>query len=783
MAEENDSNQNRRGNRPPAGALVPAGAIPMPPGPYDPYAYPPEYLMAAEEGKHLREYWLILIRRKWVALAVLAVALAVAVAYVWYKTPLYLAATQIELESQSENILPYDQILGGGASNYDEYVETQIRHITSRTLAARVVETLGLDRDDVPDPFIEQKNTGTLAGWLSMGRHYTPAAPGAAGAWSPEEKKQAAIDKLLLNLTVTPERNSRVVELSYLSRDPERAARIVNTICAEYIQYNFQAKFDATTRATDFLQKQLVDLKSKVESSDNELIDYARKHSIVSLGEKQDVITQALGDINAQLTEARALRMAKESVYRTIAQTTPDDFPQALRTPLIEKIEGALLNDEQELARLSAQLGPAMPQVKQLESRVGRAREQLRHERGLAIANARAEYETALDTENRLARAFDGQKALADQMSEAGIHYNILKREAETNKELYDGLLQRMKEAGVAAGLKSSNIRIVDRAEIPKLPHSPNIPRTLALALLLGGMGGVGLAFFLDYLDNSLKTPEDIEEQVGLPSLGLIPSLQSARGGYGRLRKGGRSEALAAQGVELAALTAGSSLIAEAYRGVRTALLLSTPGNPPKIIMVTSSKAGEGKTTTTCNIALSLAQTGKRVLVVDCDMRWPRIHKIFNTQGSSGLSEYLTGQVNLVDVVEESQVPGLFVVHAGTTPPNPGELLGSQRMQDALEGAADTFDFVFLDTPPLMSVTDPLIVAPLSDGVILVSKGGENPPEILRRARKNLEMVHARILGVVCNSVDLRATAYSHYYHQYYDYHSYVNDNPSTKAS
>ena len=402
---------------------------------------------------------------------------------------------------------------------------------------------------------------------------------------------------------------------------------------------------------------------------------------------------------------------------------------------------------------------------------------------GMAIANARAEYETALDTENRLARAFDGQKKLADQMSEAGIHYNILKREAETNKELYDGLLQRMKEAGVAAGLKSSNIRIVDRAETPKLPHAPNIPRTLALALLLGGMGGVGLAFFLDYLDNSLKTPEEIEERVGLPSLGLIPSLQSARGGYGRLRKGRRSEALAAQGVELAALTAGSSLIAEAYRGVRTALLLSTPGTPPKIIMVTSSKAGEGKMTTTCNIALSLAQTGKKVLVVDCDMRRPRIHKIFNTQGSSGLSEYLTGQVDLVDVVEESQVPGLFVVHAGTTPPNPGELLGSQRMQDALEGAADTFDFIFLDTPPLMSVTDPLIVAPLSDGVILVSKGGENPPEILRRARKNLEMVHARILGVVCNSVDLRATAYSHYYHQYYDYHSYVNDNPSAKAS
>ena len=293
-------------------------------------------------------------------------------------------------------------------------------------------------------------------------------------------------------------------------------------------------------------------------------------------------------------------------------------------------------------------------------------------------------------------------------------------------------------------------------------------------------MGGLGLAFFLNYLDNTVKTPEDVEDMIGLPSLGLIPSLQSSHGSYGyRYSKSGRkhragAEALAKQGVELASLTASSSLIAEAYRGVRTALLLSTPENPPKIIMVTSSKAAEGKTTTVCNTALSLAQTGKNVLILDCDMRRPKIRKIFSGNGNAGLSEYLTGQVDFADVVQESTIPNLYIAHSGTIPPNPGELLGSLRMEEAIDAAAATFDFILIDTPPLMSVTDPLIIAPMTDGVILVTKGGGSPPEVLRKAKKSLELVHARILGVLCNNVDLHSTAYHYYYHQYYDYHSYV---------
>jgi capsular exopolysaccharide synthesis family protein len=420
-----------------------------------------------------------------------------------------------------------------------------------------------------------------------------------------------------------------------------------------------------------------------------------------------------------------------------------------------------------------------MPQVKQLESKVRQTREQLVREKRLAIQNSDNEYKTALTREKLLSEAFEKQKALTDQLNESNIHYSILKREVETNKQLYDGLLQRMKEAGVAAGLKSSNIRVVDQAEAPTSPASNDLKMNLGLALALGLTAGFSLAFFLNYLDNNIKTPEDVEERTGLPSLGLIPSLQSASGRYGYRygaspKRKAQALALAQQGVELASLIASSSPIAEAYRALRTALLLSMPNNPPKTIMITSPKAGEGKTTTVCNTAISLAQAGKRVLIMDGDMRRPKIRKIFHANGSAGLSEYLTGQVEFNDLVQETNIPNLFIVYSGTYPPNPGELLGSRRMQDALDAAAAAFDFTLIDTPPMMSVTDPLIVAPMTDGVILVTKGGKNPPDVLRRAKKSLDLVRARIIGVLCNNVDLLHSDYHHYLKQYSDYVAYV---------
>jgi capsular exopolysaccharide synthesis family protein len=746
--------------------------------PYELYMPPGQFGFPHFPRKHLREYVRLVWKRKWVVLAVVITALAMSAVYTFRQIPQYQATAKLEIDPQTANVLPYQDFSRTDDSGYmyQEFLQTKIKVITSRTLARLVAQAAGLDREIPSQPKPEERKSEFASLWARI--------TGADGATqeqkplTPEEKLEQATDKVMGGLSVSSVRNSRIVELTYTSPDPALAARIVNTLANQYIEYNIQQSWDTTTQAGEQLQKRLVDLKANVEEAESKLVEYARTHNIVEIGEKSNVAFQNLAEMNSKLNSAKGERMDKESVYKTVGNATPDNFPQALRTQQIEALEAKLHSDEQELARNSVQLGPGMYQVKQLESTVKKGKEQLRSQMQLAIDNARTVYQTALAHEELLRKDVQQQNKVANELKQSSIQYDSLRRDLEAGKTILESVQQRVKEAGVAAGLRSTNVQIVDKAEVPKYPYSPDLRRNLVLALMLGLAGGLGFAMFLNYLDNNVKTPEDVEEMLGLPALGLIPSLKSARGRYGYLAGKGRQKAnanaLAKQGVELASLVAGSSLIAEAYRGLRTALLLSTPENPPKTIMVTSARAQEGKTTTVCNTALSLAQTGKKVLILDCDMRRPKIRKIFQMNGS-GLSEYLTGQIDFSKVVQETTIPNLFLAHSGTIPPNPGELLGSAKMQEAITAATAMFDFVLIDTPPMMSVADPLIVAPMTDGVILVTKGGKNQPEVLRKAKKNLELVRARILGVLCNNVNLRSSDYHYYYHQYLDYDSYVS--------
>ncbi len=795
---ENENNHNNNGNghngngngNLPVERHYPYDIQGYGPNPYDLYPMqPPTHPMDLDlmfhQRKHIREYYRLVMKRKWVILSCIAIALTLATIYSLRQIPIYQATAKLEIDQESENILPYQSVNQQSNYYYDyqEFLQTQIKHLTSRTFSARAAVAAGFDKE-IPVKADPPQRWAFLMSLLP-GR---TAPKETKHALTREERIHQGAELILGGLKVTPVRNSRVVEVSYSSPDAKLAAQVVNTVIREYIEYNFQAKYDANTRATDFLQKQLIDLKAKVEQSDASMIEYARTHSITSVGEKQDVVTQTLADLNSKLTEARTARMEKESVYRTMAKATPENFPQGLRTDLIRKLEEQLVMDEQDLARLKSQLGPSMPQVKQIEAKVSQERSQLLREKRLALENSDNEYKTALARENLLFDAYNAQKRQADQLNEYNIHYSILKREVETNKQLYDGLLQRMKEAGVATGLKSSNIRIVDQAETPTAPISNDLKMNLYMAFVIGLFAGLGMAFLLNYMDNNVKTPEDVEEQIGLPALGLVPSLQSSVGRYGyyyhrNSRKKTQSLALTQKGVELASLVAGNSPIAEAYRGLRTALLLSMPNNPPRTIMVTSCKAGEGKTTTVCNTAISLAQAGKKVLIIDADMRRPKIRRIFNGNGNAGLSEYLTGQVEFDELVQETNIPNVYVAYAGAYPPNPGELLGSSRMKEALTAAVGVFDFVLVDTPPMMSVTDPVIVAPMTDGVIMVIKGGKNSPDIIRRARKNLELVRSRIIGVLCNNVDLMHSDYHHYLKQYADYSAYVSEESAVRTT
>jgi capsular exopolysaccharide synthesis family protein len=367
------------------------------------------------------------------------------------------------------------------------------------------------------------------------------------------------------------------------------------------------------------------------------------------------------------------------------------------------------------------------------------------------------------------------QKIEANTFNQNSIQYNIIKRQVDTEKQLYDGLLQRMKEAGVSAGLKSNNIHIVDPAKPPRQPYKPNKMLNLALGLMAGLILGVGLAFFVEHLDSSVKTPDDIDRYIKLPSLGVIPSmaslLPSSRRRQLAATAGGNGKGVSdLQKVELITYHDTKSLISEAYRNLRTSVLLSSgSGRPPKTLLVTSSQAGEGKTTTAVNIAITLSQTGEKVILLDCDMRNPRVHKVIGLENAQGMSTFLSGNSDLSSLIQQSDIPNLFAVSAGRVPPNPAELLGSQRMKQGLALLDEYFDHIVIDTPPVLSVTDARILSTLVDGVVLVIKGSETPKEAVQRTKRLLQEVHAHIIGTLLNNVNVRSADY-YYYSKYYYY-------------
>jgi capsular exopolysaccharide synthesis family protein len=383
----------------------------------------------------------------------------------------------------------------------------------------------------------------------------------------------------------------------------------------------------------------------------------------------------------------------------------------------------------------------------------------------------RSDYESSLRKEALLRQAFQQQKVKALEMKEKGIQYNILKREADTNRELYKGLLMRMKEAGVSAGITASNIQIVDPAELPTRPYKPNKRQNLLLAAVVGLFLGVGLAFFFEYLDNTIKTPEDLEQWARLPSFGMVPEV-STNGGRKRLEKG------ASYPVELITYGYPKSMLSEAYRSIRTSILLSSSEKPPKMIAVTSPNPGEGKTTTVINTAIALSQTGAQVLIIDADMRKPRIHKIFNHENGAGLSNFLSGHGDLESIVKKSEVPNLFYIPSGPIPPNPSELLGSNLFKKMLVGLGARFDHILVDSPPVLGFADAIILSSSVDGVILTVLGGKTPRETLQRAKEAIQQTQTKILGVVINRVDIRRSDYGYYYYQY---HSYYGDEGKKK--
>jgi exopolysaccharide transport family protein len=722
----------------------------------------------------LGEYIRVLVKRKWTVLACLFTIFSVVAIASLKMTPVYEASGSIEINKPDSGLVNFNNSPSFNVEYYDpSELETEVMILQSDLLALQVVKELALDRrpdfggkpqalpsslDLAPDPL--QADSGRTSSLLSSFRS---------------------------NLKVTLSPNTHIIKVSFRSPDKELTSTVVNTLMSTYTENNFKSRFDSTMQASDWLSKQLVDLQMKVETSQEKLVRYQKEHEILGIDEKQNITTSKLDELNKALTAAESERMEKESVYRLVQSGDSETIASAATvldaagtgtqsaSTLLESLRSKEADVKIQAAELSTQFGPSYPKVAQLNGQLKEIDAQIMLETKKVAGKIRGQYMAALQRENMLHDALEKQKQEANKLNESAIQYSILKRDLDSYRQLYEGLMEKMKEAGVSAGLKSNNFRIIDVARAPTYPVEPNIPRNLAFAFMLGLTSGVGLAFVLEGLDNTVRTTEQAQMISGLAPLGMIPM------GSRAAREGNNAKRLviatSKEAVELVTQVRPQSQMAESYRALRTSLLLSNLGAPPKVIMITSALPQEGKTTTSINCAVVLAQKGVRVLLIDADLRRPSIHKTLGMGPRSGLSNVLTGSATLAQAITRSPIlPNLSVLPAGTPPPNPAELLASPNMRQVLDELRGQYDHIVVDTPPTLSVTDAVVLSPRADAIVLVIRSGQTTKQALRRSRDILMQVNAKVSGVLLNAVDLSSPDYYYYYEYQGKYSRYYRD-------
>jgi len=701
---------------------------------------------------HLLDYLIILRKHQWLILAFLLTTMTVVTIGTFKMKPIYEAAARVEVDRESQTMLPFQQVDSYDAFvDMENYIETQSKILQSETLALQTIKSLDLAR------YPEFGGASSAFSWAHGG-----SAP----------KRPAILSAFLGAISVKRVPNSRLIEVKFEAEDPQLSAQVVNTHLQNYIEQNFRSKYDATTQASNWLSSELEELRIKVEKSEDARIAYERHNQIWQVDEKQNIITQRLSDISKSVTEAQTALAEKEALYRMAVSGNIDSLPSAHE---IGGVIPDLLKKKSELGEQYADAvnlyGPNYPKVQRLLAQQRELEDSLANARKVAIEAVQQEYNTARSRVELLQEALDKQKAEANDQSEKLVQYHILQHDAESNKQLYDGLLQKLKEAGITAGLRSSNIRVVDPALTPTSPSRPQRARNILLGFLVGLVGGVGLALFREYLDNTVKSPDDIESLAGLPSLAVVPALPAVGGHRTRPSQQDPQTGLAPR-VEMLSHVQPKSQISEAFRALRTSLLLSQADHPPQVILVTSALPREGKTTAAVNLAVTLAQLGDRTLIMDSDLRKPGVRRALNLTVAKelGLSSYLAGVSSLDEVTfAHPTIMNLTALTTGPIPPSPADLLSSHRMREGIAELRRRFKFIVIDSPPVMAATDAVILSALTDGVLLVVRSGETPKEAFTRTRDLLQAVKCRILGVVLNAVDSSAPDY-YYSYRYYPY-------------
>jgi len=773
----------------------PTGAQPTPPGGY--LHLPPPIIDAefSEAPRHLREHLWVLHKYRWLAATCFGLTFGLTVFATLLTPRLYTASTRLELARQSPiqlrlegNVLR----LGDGdlsANGAATFLSTQVAALQSRDLAERVIRSRGLaDSEAFLDPGPRRRGRLSLSGTTlrllrPRGLETAPAGPSEDGSAGRGAVDPALIDRYMRYLSVQEIRGTDLVAVRFTTPSPSLSAFLAAAHTQAYLEANEEARRADDVTAKEFLGRQLRESREHAERAEAALSRFAAEHPNVAINEEQKTVAQRISDVSSLLSKAEGTRLALHSRYDFLTRPDGDALAYFLGRPGIQKLHLAILDLRAQRAGLGQRLGPRHPQILELRRQEDEIEHQLRAEVGQEVASVRSRNDAAQLREEELRRKLAHLGATAVELRDLGARYQLLKSDEENAYALHASLLKQQMETAVNSELAASNVRVVERAEVPLHASRPNMPLDLTLGVLAGLVLAVGAAFFCEYFDQSVKSRHEVEGLLRLPTLAVIPNFALARrataralharglpamaDANGAAANGSGGENGAGGPSDLVVLREPWSRVAEAFRSFRTAVLFSVPEAPPKVILVTSTRAAEGKTVGSINLATALAQAGSRVLLLDADLRHPRCHCLLGVDAARGLSSFLAGKVELESVLQTLDAPPLSFIPAGPLPVAPAELVGSARMRQALTDLRGQYDFVIVDTPPVLPVTDAVVLATKADAVVLVMKGHGTPRELVRLARDRLALAGARLLGVVVNNVDL-AWGDLYFYDDYY---------------
>lgn len=693
----------------------------------------------------LATYWQLALKHRFLIVGSFLAALLVGATLTLLMTPIYTARATLQIDREtariidSEDVAPRENMMAG-----EEFFQTQYGLLRSRSLAERVIESLGLASSNEALEALGVK----------------PPEEGGTAATEASRRSAAVLEALQDNLSVSPVRGSRLVAVGYDNPNPVVAARVANGFAENFIQSNLDRKFESSSYAREFLEERIAQTKERLESAERQLVAYAANQQIINVGEPSEgasggatesLTSNNLVALNQALARTRAERVAAEERWRSASSANVMTLSEVLQNPTVQRLteQRAILHTQYQ-QKLSI-YQPDYPEMVQLRAQIEEADSQIRTIADNIRSSIRSQYEIAANQERALQTQVTGLTGDVLDLRDRSIQYNILQRELDTTRTLYEALLQRYKEVGVTGGVTANNISIVDAATPPRKPSKPNMILNMALAALLGLGLGVLAALVLEALDETLATPDDVEKKLGVAVLGVIPLLEKGE-------------------TPAAALGDVRSGFSEAYYSLRTALQFSTPDGAPRSLLVSSARPAEGKSTTAYAVALNLARVGKRVLLIDGDLRNPSMHRVVGVENERGMSNLLSGSADLAAVVQSTAHDNLFFIPCGPLPPNPAELWGGDRLHQFLAETRNSFDHVVVDGPPVLGFADAPILAAAVNGTLFALESRGTRRGQARGAIRRLQVGRAHVLGAVLTKFSTQSTSYGGYDYAY-DYH------------